>query len=48
MKSSEFAVKLAEWRDSHSYTDKQAAAALGCKYGSLRRWLSRRRECCAE
>ena len=41
MKISEFAEKLAAWRDSHGYTDAQAAVALGCSYGSFRRWLSK-------
>jgi len=39
MKPIEFATMLAEWRARNGYTDAEAAAAIGCAYGTFQQWL---------
>jgi transcriptional regulator with XRE-family HTH domain len=40
MNAIEFSMMLAEWRGRGGFTDAEAAAALGCNYGTFRQWLS--------
>lgn len=42
MNAIEFSTMLREWRARHGYTDPEVAAALGCRYGTLRHWIAGR------
>jgi transcriptional regulator with XRE-family HTH domain len=42
MKPAEFSTMLCEWRARCAWSDAEAAAALGCAYGTLRHWLTAR------
>ena len=42
MKPAEFSAMLCEWRARCAWSDAQAAAELGCAYGTLRHWLTAR------
>lgn len=42
MNAIEFSTMLREWRARHGYSDAEAAAALGCRYGTLRHWITGR------
>ena len=42
MTPAEFSKMLCEWRARCAWSDAQAAAELGCAYGTLRHWLRAR------
>lgn len=42
MNTAEFSTMLREWRARCGYSDAEAAAALGCRYGTLRHWITGR------
>lgn len=42
MNAIEFSTMLREWRERCGFSDAEAAAALGCRYGTIRHWLAGR------
>lgn len=42
MNAIEFSTMLREWRARCGFSDAEAAAALGCRYGTMRHWLAGR------
>ena len=40
MNTIEFSTMLAEWRERNGYTDAEAAAAVGARYGTFLHWLN--------
>ena len=42
MNAIEFSTMLREWRARCGFSDAEAAAALGCRYGTIRHWLAGR------
>lgn len=40
MNAADFSTLLREWRADHGFSDPEAAAALGCRYGTFTHWLN--------